>query len=149
MIGASVRPDRKAMVQFALLVAGIVLMVAGFLARAVPLVVIGGLAAVTSVIVFIPLLLRAVPRRRRWTLPATGSMLALGYLVLTVSGGRCGILVSDGRFVDTRRGVYSPVGALTSSTGAGWWGRNRAATLPVHTAAMPDRAWVAITTRSA
>ena len=87
MIGASVRPDRKATMQYAVFLVGILLMVAGFLARTIPLMVIGGIAVVISVIVFVFLVLRAIPRRRRWTLPATGSMVAVGYLVLTVSWG--------------------------------------------------------------
>jgi hypothetical protein len=87
MLGASIRPDRTATVQFLLTLAGLTLMVAAFLVRSMPLVVLGGVITAAGVLLFAALLLRVIPRRRRWTLPATGAMLALGYLVLTVSWG--------------------------------------------------------------
>jgi hypothetical protein len=87
MLGASVRPDRRVLPQVILSASGAVLVVAGFLARLAPLVVLGGFATAAGLVVFLWLLMRALPQRRRWSLPATGVALALGALGLTVVWG--------------------------------------------------------------
>jgi len=120
MIGASVRPDGKATIQFVMHLIGLTLMIAGFLTRAMPLVVFGGIAVIASVVVFVVLLVCMIPRRRRWTLTATGSMMALGYLVLTVSWGLVVGINMHHRFWPSLF-TYAGVGTHASLGLIGWF----------------------------
>jgi hypothetical protein len=120
MIGASIRPDRRTALQFALTLAGMILLIAGFLAHAVLPLMVGGTVFVVSVLMFVTLLLRALPFRRRWTLPATGVLLSLGYLVLTVSWGLLMALNWQHRFWPSLF-AFAGVGTHVSLGLIGWF----------------------------
>ena len=82
MTGASILPDRKATFQYALSMVGLVLVVGRFLARSIPAIVAGGFATLASVVVFVALLLRAVPAR----VPRAGGV--MGPAVRTTEAAR-------------------------------------------------------------
>lgn len=119
MLGASMRPDRRVTFQFFVTLAGLVLMVAAFLMRAIPLVVVGGIVTTGGVLMFVVLLVRLLPRRR-WTLPATGVMLSVGYLLLTVSWGLVMGINWHHRFWPSLLG-YAGVGTHASLGLIGWF----------------------------
>jgi hypothetical protein len=87
LLGVSAKPGRAAAAHFALTAAGLLAVVLGLLATAPRWVATGGLVLVASALVFWAVLLRLIPRRRRWPPAATGVVLSSGYLLWTVSWG--------------------------------------------------------------
>ncbi len=87
MIGTSVRPGREVPRQFVLYGLGVIVLVGGFLLSQVGWIAAGGILTWTGAILFAALVLRQVRQRQRWSLPATGIVLSLGYLTLAVTWG--------------------------------------------------------------
>lgn len=87
MIGVPLRPGRAALMQFGVSFAGMATLTSGFLIRQGVWVAAGGALAWTGIVWFAWLVLRMVPARRRWTLPVTGVVAAVVYLVITATWG--------------------------------------------------------------
>ncbi|MDR5683190.1 MAG: hypothetical protein QN163_04090 [Armatimonadota bacterium] len=87
VLGVSAKPGRGALVQFAITTTGIAVLVAGFLARRTLWIAVGGTVTWVGITVFLWQVLRRVPQRRRWPLPATGVVVSLVYLWLAATWG--------------------------------------------------------------
>lgn len=87
MIGATARPGKAVTVQFALSVAGLVILVTGFLFHSLFWIACGGIVTWGGVMLFVWLVLRLIPHGRRWHVPATGVVVSLAYLTVAVTWG--------------------------------------------------------------
>ncbi|MCS7173542.1 MAG: hypothetical protein N0A24_09210 [Armatimonadetes bacterium] len=122
MLGISQRPGSAALVQFAVTCLGLLLLISGFLRWDAGWVAAGGVISWAGVGLFLALLLRMVPRRRRWLRPLVGVLLSLLALLLTVTWG--GLMALNWRFPFAPAlllwagvGVHAAVGMV------GWFGQ--------------------------
>ncbi len=91
MLGVPLRPGRAALIQFALSLTGAGVLVTGFFLHRVFWVALGGALVWSGILLFVYLVWRLIPRRRRWLPEATGVVLAMAYLALA---GAWGLLMS-------------------------------------------------------
>lgn len=87
MVGLTRRRDPVAGFQMALAVAGLLVLLAGFLTRRPPFVALGGSAVWTAALLALWVVGTQARGRRRWPPSATGVVLAVLYLVMATSWG--------------------------------------------------------------
>lgn len=87
LLGVSSRPGKGVLVQFGLTAASVAVLLYGFITSKPRWVAAGGAGAFVSVGLFLVLLLRVVPVRRRWSPAATGVCLSLTHLLLAALWG--------------------------------------------------------------
>lgn len=87
MVGVSTPPRRGILVQYGMSLVGASLLTAGFIVRDVAWIAIGGVATWAGVLLFVWLILRLLPQRRRWLSSTTGVVMSIGYMALAASWG--------------------------------------------------------------
>lgn len=120
VLGISSKPGCAAAAHFAFTVAGVLVLLAGLLAAAPPWVALGGMWLVSSVVAFCAFLARLAPRRRRWPPSATGIVLSVGYLLVTVLWGTLMALNWNFRFWPALY-TYAGVGVHATLGLLGWF----------------------------
>ncbi len=120
VVGVSSRPGPAAAVQFGLTAAGTLAVVLGLLVGQPGWVAAGGLGVLLSVVVFLAMLLRLVPRRQRWPAPATGVLVSLGFLFFTALWGALMALNWNFRFWPALY-TYLGLGVHAAAGLVGWF----------------------------
>ncbi|MDR7601554.1 MAG: hypothetical protein QN172_03745 [Armatimonadota bacterium] len=122
MLGISRRPGRPALLQFALAVLGLFLVLAGFLRQDAGWVAAGGVILWAGVGLFVFLLVRMVPHRRRWGLPVAGVLLSVLFLFVTAGWGV--LMALNWRFpFAPGLLLWAGVGVHAAAGMVGWFGQ--------------------------